>query len=99
MKVGKVRKALAKLLQKSFPEHNGLALTWEPENIYPATGYWRTDPYVDCFRWEGFGRHYRQDGTYFTLVSLGSYETMTELCKAKKLIFSGYEVYADKEAK
>lgn len=86
---GRVRRALAALLQKSFPDTSaGLKLTWEAEQVYPATGRYRTDWRLDCARWEAFARHYRDDGTYFNVWSVHSYATMTELIKCKALEMS-----------
>lgn len=94
-KFGRTREKLAELLQKSFPDHNGLALTWKPDWLYAATGAYRSRG-IDCYRWEGFGRHVRSDGTSFAVMSVGSYITMTELIKAKRLRISGSdEIFAD----
>lgn len=96
MAVGKTRIRLAKLLQENFPiSGGGLALTWEPENLYPATGSYRTNINIDCCRWEGFAQHYRPDGSYFHAVAVHSYSTMTELLKSKHLqILSSGDVAA-----
>lgn len=89
MKPGRVRVKLAKLLQTSFPEAaGGLHLTWEPEHLYPATGSYRTNVMLDCMRWEGFARHYRADGSYFTVWGVGSYIPMSQLIKAERLEIS-----------
>lgn len=90
---GRIRIRLAKLLQASFPYKGTLALTWKPEKLYPATGAYRTDQMLDCWRWEGFGVHLRPDGSELTAMDVGSYYTMSELVKAKRLaISSGGEV-------
>lgn len=52
-------------------------------------GAYRTNPALDCCRWEGFARYYREDGTYFTAWAVHSYVTMSELVKAKALTISG----------
>lgn len=96
MRIGRTRKELAKLLQKSFPQSaSGLDLTWEASQLFPATGAHRTNASIDCGRWEGFARHYRSDGSFYTALSVGSYHTMTELIKAKRLTLIGSEVCAD----
>ena len=88
-KPGRVRAKLAALLQKSFPEGaGGLSLTWEADQLYPATGRYRTDWRMDCARWEGFARHYRPDGTFWTVFSVHSYFPMSELIRASSLIIS-----------
>lgn len=86
---GRVRVKLAALLQKNFPvSANGLTLTWEPEQLYPATGRYRTDWRMDCARWEGFARHYRPDGTFWTVLTVHSYTPMSKLIKASVLTIS-----------
>lgn len=86
---GRVCKAMAALLQKSFPETaTGLKLTWEPELVYPATGRYRTDWRMDCARWEAFARHYREDGSYYVVWTVHSYATMTECVKRGELEIS-----------
>jgi hypothetical protein len=92
---GKVREKLAQLLQKSFPTKGEFALTWRAEWLHPAAGAYRTSG-IDCFRWEGSARHFREDGTFYTAMSVGSYETMTSLIKANRLrISSSGEVVPD----
>lgn len=92
--VGRVRKKLAKLLQENFPTTPlGVELTWRPEKLYPATGSYRTNVRLDCWRWEGFAVHIRQDGTEYTALAVGGYTKMSELIKEKELeILSGGEV-------
>lgn len=85
---GRVCQKLAALLQKSFPKKGTLALTWSADWLYPATGAWRTNTMLDCWRWEGYARHYREDGSYMTVMEVGSYTTMTELIKADRLCIS-----------
>lgn len=86
---GRVRQKLARLLQDNFPvSTGGLALTWEPEHLHPATGRYRTDWRMDCARWEGFARHYRCDGTFWTVLNVHSYTPMSELIKANQLTVS-----------
>lgn len=82
---GRTRVRLAKLLQASFPYKGTLALTWKPEKLYPATGAYRTNQMLDCWRWEGFGVHVRPDGSEQVVMEVGSYDTMTELVKAERL--------------
>lgn len=84
--VGRVRIKLAALLQKSFPvSSGGLTLTWEPTNLFPATGRYRTDWRMDCARWEGAARHYREDGTFWTVTTVHSYYPMRDLIRATEL--------------
>lgn len=89
---GRVCQKLAELLQKNFPARGELALTWDAAWLRPATGAYRTNQMLDCWRWEGEARHYRADGSYFVAVEVGGYTTMTELIKAEKL-----KIHADGE--
>lgn len=90
---GKTRQRLAKMMQAAWPEHNGFALTWLPENLLPAEGRYRSDIRIDCCRWEAFAYHFRADGTSFPMVTVISYYTMTELLKYKALDIRGGEVF------
>lgn len=96
---GMVRSRLAKLLQNSFPETPlGVKLTWSADWLYPATGSYRTNVALDCARWEGFARHYRDDGSFYTAWSVYAYSTMSELIKYKKLgISNNGEIFGVKE--
>jgi hypothetical protein len=77
------------MLQKEFPTSTGgLALTWEAEHLYPASGRYRTDWRMDCARWEGSARHYRPDGTFWTVLTVHSYTPMRDLIKAKGFAIS-----------
>lgn len=86
---GRVRQKLAALLQENFPRKGDLSLTWSAEWLYPATGAYRTNQRLDCWRWEGAARHYRPDGTWFVALCVGGYTTMTELIKARELRIDG----------
>lgn len=86
---GRTRQKLAKLLQENFPvSAGGLALTWEASDLHPATGAYRTNVMLDTWRWEGYARHYRPDGSHWMVLSVGSYTPMTELIKSKHLAIS-----------
>ena len=88
-------KRLAKLLQKSFPDRNGLPVIWRPEEIYPAKGAWRSNQNLDVWRWEAFAHYVKPDGELCGVAySIGSYATITELIKESTLEFYGRdEVY------
>jgi hypothetical protein len=63
-----------------------LALTWKPENIHPATGAYRTNQMLDCWRWEALGIHFPTNGDpEIPAMEVGSFATMTALVKAKRL--------------
>lgn len=60
----------------------------------PATGFWRTSPYSDAYRWEAwatiedaskldYGRKHSPVGLK---VYLGSYDTMTECINPKRTL-------------
>lgn len=61
---GRVRVALAALLSKETGRQVN------PEDVVPATGWWRTDCRADCYRWE--------IATGPSKLVLGSWDTMTE---------------------
>lgn len=85
---------LAKLLQKSFPDRNGLPVIWRPEEIYPAQGQWRSNINFDVWRWEAFAHFVGVDGEdKGCAYSVGSYATITELIKEPILELCGDEVY------
>ena len=95
-KCGATRLKLAALLQKSFFFFCIHPLTWDPDHLFPAQGRYRSDKNIDCYRWTGYAKYVRPDGTSFTMVSVGSYSTMTSLIKAKELFMSDSgEVYAE----
>lgn len=81
----KVRK-LCKMLQAAFPERNGLALTWSPENVYPAKGAWRSRRAMfDVRAWQAHATYVNECGQVVHGMSVGSYATITDLIKFKKL--------------
>lgn len=111
-KRGRVCVALAKKLQAQFPSimvgsgsifdkaPRVIPLLWLPENLFPATGAYRTDWRQDCWRWEGFGHGLRDDGTTYPTWTVGGYTTMTDLIKPGTLtIHEDGEVTNDKGAK
>jgi hypothetical protein len=50
-------KRLAKMLQEAIqPFYPNLTITFDPNEIYPATGWYRTSPYADVLRWEAVMR-------------------------------------------
>lgn len=86
-------KRLAKLLQKNFPDRNGLPVIWKPEAIYCAKGAWRKKS-MDVWSWQAFAE-YENGGTAY---HAGSYETVTALIKATTLeMCRDGEVWAAKE--
>lgn len=95
-KCGSTRLKLAALLQHSFPKKGDLEITWEADHLFPATGSYRSNINLDCCRWTAYAKHYRADGSSFTIMSVHSYTTMTELIKYKELYLSDSgEVYGE----
>lgn len=85
---------LLRLLNESFPEKHGLAIEWLDENFHPATGAWRKKS-MDVWCWQAFATYKDHGGTAY---HAGSYATVTELIKYKKLeMISGEEVYGAEE--
>lgn len=87
---------LAKMLQAELPARNGLAVIWKPENVFPAKGYWRSQrSQTDTWAWEAHGIHYRDDGSEFVVYAIGSYQTITEIIKHKRVEYAASigEVY------
>lgn len=89
-KSGRVATKLAAKLQATMPERvfkaaggetRRVPLLWKPENLYPATGAYRTNGQMDCCRWEGCVLAVRADGTTYPHTSVHSYETMTDLIR------------------
>lgn len=89
--VGRTRAALAKRLQVFLPEIDGFAVTWTPERIYAAQGFYRSSPfnYNGSYRWEAYGTRV-SDGKPWGAI--GSFATMTELLKSKQWTFSDNEI-------
>lgn len=46
--IGRTRQRLAEMLTKE------LGARVAPDDFAPVTGYWRSSPYADCMRWDGF---------------------------------------------
>ncbi len=82
-RVGRQRRRLAKRLQEFLPVYRGFPVTWKPENIHAAQGYYRSSPYNfnGSYRWQAKGV---RDGENHAWAFVGSYVTMTELLRAKQ---------------
>lgn len=52
--------------------------------LFPASGAYRTDTRIDCYRWTGFGRD--REGV---LWALQSWYTMTECARAGSITING----------
>jgi len=70
--VGRLRIRAAALLRKSIPE-------WDvqPEDISPATGWYRTSFGADVYRWELFTRQFNSS----VPIVCGCWLTLTQFCK------------------
>jgi hypothetical protein len=105
---GRVCVALAAKMQQQFPftefldmnrEVVRVPLLWEAANLYPALGCYRTDTTYDCWRWEGWCKGVREDGTHYNMWHVGGYTTMTELIRPGELtIGTDGEVTIEKPA-
>jgi hypothetical protein len=87
---GRVRQALARKLQQQFPElvtviggvERRTPLLWLPDQLYPATGNWRTNRVaMDVWCWNGYGVTVNAEGKQAIVLSIGSYTSMSELIK------------------
>lgn len=87
---------LIKLLNESIPEHRGRAIIWSADELYPARGAWRKKS-MDVWCWQA----YAQDAEYGgAALHVGSYATVTDLIKYKRLeLVGGDEVYGVEEPK
>lgn len=54
-----------------------IGIVVQPESFLPAAGYWRSSPFVDCYRWEAVGVIYGET----MQRCVGSYDTMTICAK------------------
>lgn len=84
-RIGRTRRKLAALLQREFPMCGDQPITWKPEKIYAATGWYRTSRHCgnDSWRWEAFSTFDRSGNIALTA---SSYDTMTECVKAGNLV-------------
>ena len=80
--MGRVRIALAEKLQAALTDA-GLEVRVEADNLTPATGSWRTDVRLDVMSWKGT-IDVKRDDTWRSYC-IGSWDTMTECLRAKKL--------------
>lgn len=46
-----------------------------------TTGWWRTSPQADCYRWEAWGTHPDFPDSPNLRLNLGSYDTMTDCAR------------------
>ena len=77
---------LCKMLQAAFPERYGLALTWSPENVFPVKGSWRSRrSELDVRAWHAHATYVSEYGQMVHGMTVGSYATITDLIKFKKL--------------
>lgn len=90
---GRVAKKLLALLNASFPERNGLPIEWLENDMHPAKGAWRKKS-MDVWSWQAYAQY--KDNSCIA-YAVGSYATMTELIKFKKLEMVGDEIYGVKE--
>lgn len=91
---GRVVRALAAKLQAQFPaivfldvdrQTREIPLRWLPEQLYPATGAYRTDTRLDCWRWEGWAQGVKEDGSTYSAWAVGGYTRMSDLIRPGEL--------------
>lgn len=82
---GITSRRLAKRLEREF---EALGRTVVVDFFVIAQGYWRISPFADCYRWECFATE-GVDGVERKLT-IGSYETMTDILKFKGPIKLSY---------
>jgi hypothetical protein len=82
---GRTRRKLAELLQREFPTCGDQPVSWFVDQIYAATGWYRTSRHHsnDCYRWEAFSIFDRSGNTAHAVAS---YDTMTECVKLGHLV-------------
>lgn len=82
---GRVRQKLAALLQKEFPTTwDGLSISWNADQISEATGWYRSSPFADVYRWEAWA--YFTDKPDQVAYCVSCWDTMTNCIKAGALI-------------
>lgn len=82
---GRLRRQLAALLQREFPRLGELPITWSAADVHPTTGWFRTSPMADCWRWEAFARFADKDNSGTVALAVGSYATITECVQVGRL--------------
>lgn len=94
-KARKLAKLLEPLLAPLWPQFK---VTIPPDEIYPATGWYRSSKQADCLRWEA---NIHWDGK--PMATVVSWDTMTECCRngielrRKKGDFNPHRVVGDYE--
>jgi hypothetical protein len=88
--MSRLRKRLAKMIEEALLEH-GIEATVDPNDLDPATGWYRTSPQADCYRWEGFAKY--KDPALSIQISVNSYTTMSQIVKSGKATLSPDRVY------
>ena len=86
--VGRVRIKLAELIQDAF-KAGGITARVEPDDLVPNQGYWRIDKRADVMPWSGTAYMRFAEDLPWRGVPIGSWTTMTDLCK------TGVEIQRD----
>ena len=81
---GRVRRRLAAALQRDFPYCGELPITWRADRIDEASGWYRISVFADVWRWEAWA--FFENGS--AALNIGSWFTMTECARAKKLVMT-----------
>lgn len=75
---GRVRRRLAELIAARLTA-DGMIVRTDPEKLWPAQGYWRTDFRADVYRWEGQIEILRHG--QWAVTSVASWDPMTDVVR------------------
>jgi hypothetical protein len=95
--MSRLRKRLAKMIEEALLKQHNIEATVDPEDLHPATGWYRTSSQADCYRWEGFGSY--KDPSLRIQISLCGWTRMTQIVKSGGAILThdrggaSFEVY------
>lgn len=95
IKLGRVRLKLADALIDQFAA-DGIEIRVDPSKLWPAEGFWRTSM-IDCYVWEGQIEIKSKHSERFQVISIDSYERMTDCAKGLSWQEEGHriQIFAD----
>lgn len=84
------------MLNEQFPTRNGIPIQWDESDFHVAQGAWRKKS-MDVWSWNAYAVYKDTGGT---AMAVGSYTTVTELIKCKRLVIGDDgEVYGENDEK
>lgn len=86
---GRIKRKLAKALQRDFPMLGTHPITWKPERIYEAKGGVRTSLIYDAYRWSATAV-FQETGN--TACVVDSFCTATQCAYARQLVKNENEI-------